>query len=399
MGLKASISRVNSTPANKQYNYDHRFDISLFLNEQYVEKAKGEVEEAAKQVKGLMANCSGIVFFSKFGEQPFKPEHKDKTLKLDDEQQTLYRIHQNNQMRIQNKYYPREKTSFTAISFPSPEIGDDFEEIFEDVLEINMLDSKTYEGIQQKIIDALDLADHVHVKGKNDNETNIKVNMHTLEDPARQTNFLNCGADVNIPVGEVFTSPKLKGTNGLLHIKKTYLAGLKFEDLKIEFENGYIKDYSCSNFDDEEQNKKYVHENLLLPHKTLPIGEFAIGTNTLAYVTSRKHDILDVLPVLIIEKMGPHFAIGDTCFTFEEDKPVFNPDDKEIVARENERTALRKENPNKAYTFKHIDITLPYDSIDHISVITKCGRDVDIIRDGKFVLSGTEKLNEPLENR
>jgi len=39
----------------------------------------------------------------------------------------------------------------------------------------------------------------------------------------------------------------------------------------------------------------YIEENLMFPHSTLPMGEFAIGTNTLAYVVSRKYKILDVL--------------------------------------------------------------------------------------------------------
>ncbi|MFP4458717.1 MAG: aminopeptidase [Candidatus Zixiibacteriota bacterium] len=399
MGLEAIISNVSSKAANKQYSYDHRFDTALFIDEDFVEKAKNESQKAAETVKGLMEHCSGVVYFGKFGEKPFQPENKEETLKLSDEQQKLYQIHQNNQMQIQNKYYSREKSSFTAISFPSPDIDGDFEAIFEDILEINMLDSDTYEKLQQKIVDALDLAEYIIVKGKDDNETDMKVVTQEIKNPNKETNFLNCGADVNIPVGEVFTSPKLEGTEGTLHIKETYLGSLRYENLKLYFKDGYIIDYSCTNFDDEKSNKRYIHENLLLPHETLPIGEFAIGTNTLAYVVSRKHDILDVLPVLIIEKMGPHFAIGDTCFTYTEDKPVFNPDSKEIIARDNEKTILRKTDPSKAYTYKHMDITLPYDSLDHISVITKCGKEVDIIRDGRFVLPGTEKLNEPLDNR
>jgi hypothetical protein len=127
------------------------------------------------------------------------------------------------------------------------------------------------------------------------------------------------------------------------------------------------------------------------------MGEFAIGTNTLAYIVAQKFNILHLLPVLIIEKMGPHFAVGDTCFTFEEDKQVYNPDGKEIIARDNEKTIQRKEDMSKAYTFCHIDITLPYESIGHITAVSKNGINIDILRDERFVLKGTEKLNEPLD--
>ena len=65
------------------------------------------------------------------------------------------------------------------------------------------------------------------------------------------------------------------------------------------------------------------------------------------------------MPILIVEKMGPHFAIGDTCYSWEEDYPVFNPiDGKEIVARENEKSALRKTDIQNAYTNCHTDITM-----------------------------------------
>ena len=40
-------------------------------------------------------------------------------------------------------------------------------------------------------------------------------------------------ADVNIPLGEVFTSPVLAGTGGMLHVSKVYLNGLQFCDLKL----------------------------------------------------------------------------------------------------------------------------------------------------------------------
>ena len=41
-----------------------------------------------------------------------------------------------------------------------------------------------------------------------------------------------------IPVGEVFTSPKLTGTNGVLHVGEVYLNDLKFIDLEITFKDG-----------------------------------------------------------------------------------------------------------------------------------------------------------------
>ena len=44
----------------------------------------------------------------------------------------------------------------------------------------------------------------------------MKVSIMKITDHKTQTVFENCLADVNIPLGEVFTSPVLKKTTGVL---------------------------------------------------------------------------------------------------------------------------------------------------------------------------------------
>ena len=237
----------------------------------------------------------------------------------------------------------------------------------------------------------------MHVIGKGENRTNIYVQMHPLEDPEHQTNFENCLADVNIPVGEVFTSPKLAGTYGTLHVSEVFLNELGYKDLCLTFEDGMIKDYTCKNFENEEDNQKYVKENVLYNRDTLPIGEFAIGTNTTAYVMAHKYGIVYKLPILIAEKMGPHFAVGDTCYSYCEETIVHNPDGKEIIAKDNECSILRKTDPENAYFNCHTDITIPYEELGSITAIRADGTEISLIRDGRFVLPGTEKLNEAFQ--
>jgi hypothetical protein len=158
-----------------------------------------------------------------------------------------------------------------------------------------------------------------------------------------------------------------------------------------------ITDYSCANYDNEEDNRKFIKENLLSDHDTIPIGEFAIGTNTTAYRMGRLFDIERLLPILIGEKTGPHFAVGDTCYSHEEDVKVYNPDGKEIIARQNEVSAKRTENEREAYFQCHTDITIPYDEIGYIRGVSK-EESFCIIENGRFTLPGTEELNIPLEN-
>ena len=137
----------------------------------------------------------------------------------------------------------------------------------------------------------------------------MTVQLISLKDKSKETKFENCVADVNIPVGEVFTSPVLEGTKGTLHVSKVYLNGLQYKDLEFHFEDGRVTDYTCGNFASEEENKKYIYDNVLHNHESLPLGEFAIGTNTTAYVTAKKYGIEEKMPILIAEKTGPHFAV------------------------------------------------------------------------------------------
>ena len=399
MGLKPIIYPLGygSTMCNKQYWFDHKFDEALYFDKAFVKRRLEVAKQAFENRKDLALKMAGPAVIEIFGENPFEPESKKEAYKLTKEQQKLSAGYINEYQRIVQEHIPGDERSFTIIAFPIPEFGDNFKEMFDATVKINTLDSEKYEIIQNKIIDELDKADYVRVVGKGDNRTYINVKLHELNNPEKETNFENCLADVNIPLGEVFTSPVLKGTNGVLHVSEVYLGELKYKDLEIKFEDGMIADYTCKNFQTEEENKKYIKENVMYNHETLPIGEFAIGTNTTAYAIANKFDVVYKLPILIVEKMGPHFAVGDTCYSFEEDVELHNPNGKEIIAKENEVSALRKTDIDKAYFSCHTDITIPYDELGEIVAVTKDGEEIDIIRDGRFVLAGCELLNEPLK--
>ena len=397
MGLGCTL-RPFSTAVNKQYSYDHREDNALWLDKAFVERSLEVYRIAFEKHKTACAGYAGPAVVEVFGEEPFSPKTTEEAIKLSDKQQQILVYQRNEFGQLMNHYIIGEERSFTIIAFPIAEIGDKFEEIFAETVKINTLDYILYRDMQQKMIDVLDSGKQVHILGANGNKTDLYVTVPTLNNPEKETAFENCVADVNIPVGEVFTSPVLKGTTGKLHVSQVYLGDYNFLNLEIDFVDGMIADYTCTNFESEEENKKYIRDNVLYHHKTLPMGEFAIGTNTTAYRMARVYDIAAKMPILIAEKTGPHFAVGDTCYKYDEDNVTYNPDGKSIVARDNEVSILRKSDPSKAYFNCHTDITIPYDELAHIRVIKADGSTEDIIRDGRFVLAGTESLNQPLDD-
>ena len=383
--------------ANKQYEYDHRQDQGLFLDKKFMERKLDVMKNAYEKYRELAGEHAGPAVMDIFGEEPFAPVQKPESVVLTEKQEKLSVLFDSKSGQLTNQYIKGDERSFTIVAYPVPEIGAQYKEIFDEVIRINTLDANVYKNVQQALIDALDKGEYVHILGKDKNETDLKVQLYRLSDPAKETIFENCVADVNIPVGEVFTSPVLEGTNGVLNVSKVYLNELQYRDLKITFENGKITEYTCSNFEDEEQSKKYIKSNILHNHDTLPLGEFAIGTNTTAYVVAKKYQIEDKMPILIAEKMGPHFAVGDTCYSWSEENKLYNPDGKEIVAKDNSVSILRKEDVSKAYFQCHTDITIPYEELEEIAVVTEKGERIMLLKDGHFVLSGTEILNEPLK--
>lgn len=387
----------HSGSANRQYDYDHRYDQAIYFDKAFKDRKLAVLKTAYESCKKEAAWYAGPAVVETFGEDGFQPVNKPEAYTLSKKQEELTIAYSNESMPVVNQYLPGEETSFTIIAFPVPAVGEPYEEIFAETIRINTLDYEVYKEIQQHMIDVLDQAEYVKVTGRNRNETDIRIHLHRLEDVTKQTNFENCVADVNIPVGEVFTSPRLEGTEGLLHVGQVYLGNIQFKNLRIRFKDGMVTEYSCDNFENQEEGRELIRQEVLKNHDTLPMGEFAIGTNTAAYAMAEKFGIAEKLPILIAEKMGPHFAVGDTCYSWSEDNPVFNPDGREIIARDNEISILRKEDAAKAYFGCHLDITIPYSELGDITAICPDGRELPVIRNGRFAAEGTELLNQELD--
>lgn len=392
-GIKVGYS---SGGANPQYDYDHRFDEALIFGKALADRKLAQQRCAYEEYREQAAAFAGPAVIEVFGEDPFVPVAKKESAAYTEKQRKQKLEYQSAASLLSNEFIPGDQVSFTIIAYPVPEIGRDYGEIFDETVRVNTLDSTQYGVIQQKLIDALDQGEYVTVTGRGDNRTSLTVALHPLEDPEHQTDFENCLADVNIPLGEVFTSPKLEGTHGTLHVTEVYLNELKYENLTLEIKDGTVADYICTNFGTEQENKAYIEENLLFQHPTLPMGEFAIGTNTTAYAMGQKYGISHLLPILIAEKTGPHFAFGDTCFSHEEKLVTYNPDGKQMMAKENRFSAMRHTEPSKAYFNCHTDVTIPYHELGDIIVHCRDGREIVLIQKGRFVLEGTEELNRVL---
>lgn len=382
---------------NPQMDFDHSYDLALVMGDRICARMLEEQHRIFRSYGDEIGRYAGPVVMESFGAPAFEPVEEPARLRFTTHQSEVYGHYQNSVQLLVHEFVREEERSFTIIAWPLPTIGPDFEAIFRETEAVNTLSSAAYRPVQERLIAALDEARSVHILGKG-NATDLCVRLHPLANPARETNFENCLSDVNIPLGEVFTSPQLEGTSGVLNVRSVFIEGFRFRDLRIRFEDGRVADYSCANFPDPEQGRALMRKVIFGEKERLPMGEFAIGTNTRAYRMAQRYGIGALMPILIAEKTGPHFAVGDTCYSFMEDMHLYNPDGKELVAKDNSCSILRKTEPEKAYFAVHTDITIPYDELDRITAIRADGSEIPIIADGRFVLAGTEVLNEALDN-
>ena len=389
-GLNPVITTPHTVYMLNQCQVDHQFDRFYQMDQSLYEAEWDAHQEAMHFYEQELKDTCGMVGIDQLGMEATIIRPCRSAFQLDAKAREWFAKLGSKKADLESQWIKPSEISFCKVAFPNKLVGDRFEEVFADFFAMNAVVSEPYELLQQVLIDGLDTCESVHIKGYRGNDTDLCVQLWPIEDPAKQTKFLNCGGDLNIPYGEIFTTPKLTGTNGILHVEQICLKGVFYHDLRLTFENGWVVKAESAD------GPGYVQENLLYPQTKIPMGEFAIGTNTSAYAIAQRYDIGSRLPILIYEKMGPHIAIGDPCFARSEDVPIYNMyDRKDMVCRQNEVT-MERNIRESVYFGKHVDITLPYHQVEYLRGVRADGTTVDFIREGRFVLENTEGLNEGL---
>ncbi len=370
-------------------------DSSIYTLEYCTAKVEAYRQASEKYHDDIVQTC-GFIRIGTFGANIANVGAQENSYMPSIEEMKIHQSMQKEIRNIEASLLKPDTLSFCSVVFPDIRVGKErFEALFEEFCKVNTAESEPIELIQADLIDILDNCTKVKLLGGNGNETDITVSLHEIENPITQTLFLNCGGDLNIPHGEMFTTPKLSGTNGVLHVKEIFLKQDFYKDLKLKFSDGIVTEFSCKNFDDEDKNRDYVFEKLFNRTENVPMGELSIGTNTEAYKMVKNYDLFPILPILIAEKLGPHIAVGDPCFARGEDSPVYNiHGGREMIARENEITAKRKE--CDCYVNLHTDITIPFEDMALFAGVNKDGEIIPIIKDGKFVPECAKALNEAL---
>ena len=117
---------------------------------------------------------------------------------------------------------------------------------------------------QDKVVDWLKGKKQVHVTAPG---TDLSLSVEGRP-------FINCSCEVNVPDGEVFTSPIENSANGYVHFTyPTVYQGYEVTNVRLEFEDGKVVKATA------DKNEDFLLSKLDTDPGARLLGEFAIGTN------------------------------------------------------------------------------------------------------------------------
>lgn len=125
-GKMEIIFSTDSISFNKQVDYNHRYDYNLYITQDYVDSYLSTFEESLGDVEERLTAYAGPIYIDSFGEKRFVPENGHEIYKKSEE---ITKMSSDFSTKYSNMYlkHIRKDTSFCIISYPCPEIGDNFE--------------------------------------------------------------------------------------------------------------------------------------------------------------------------------------------------------------------------------------------------------------------------------
>lgn len=113
---------------NRQFAYDHKDDLALFLDKNLINRRLEAVRTAYEKYKEEAEGVGGTAALTIFGETDFTPAVKKEALKPGREQNRLWTEYRFKAAQLRREYIPQE--CFTIAAFPLPETGPAFRGIF-----------------------------------------------------------------------------------------------------------------------------------------------------------------------------------------------------------------------------------------------------------------------------
>jgi len=171
-----------------------------------------------------------------------------------------------------------KKTRWVILRYPNEsmaQLASMSTEAFEDYyFDVCNLDYSKMDKAMDALVKLMDKTDKVRIIGK---DTDLRFSIKGIPS-------VKCSGRINIPDGEVFTAPVKDSVEGYITYNCPSInQGVKFENVRLEFEKGKIVKFSGNHYDrlekifNTDEGARYI-------------GEFAIGVNP--FITQPIGDIL-----------------------------------------------------------------------------------------------------------
>ncbi len=172
-----------------------------------------------------------------------------------------------------------KKTKWCILKYPtmgfSQQAELSFDEYKEFFFKVCNLDYSKMNKAMDNLKSLMEKTDKVRITAK---DTDLTFSIKGIK-------AIKCAGEMNIPDGEIYTAPVKDSVNGYIHYNTpTMYRGIKFNNVKLYFENGKIVKFESDNKYEELESVFNTDEGARF------VGEFAIGVNP--YITKPMVDIL-----------------------------------------------------------------------------------------------------------
>ena len=249
--LQYLLKRIHEIGAKYILKIDSNKELNNILNNLTIEKVNALAEEEVKRIK----QCN--VYISLVADE----------VKINEKLEKEYFIYQNYYKKIVRdtrlKY-----CRWLGLKLPTNSMANlvnmkfhEFEKLFYEACDVDYIE---LEKQNLKLAHELERTKKIRIIAQNTDFSFTKEGI-----PSR----ILCGK-INLPDGEIYTSPNKYSVNGVIKFNTTCLqAGDKFENIKLAFKNGKVIKAECS------YNALKLNNILNSDEGAGYIGEFAIGIN------------------------------------------------------------------------------------------------------------------------
>lgn len=446
---------------------DHEGDVIRSLDRAHMEKHDEITGKIAKDNKSLLKSYAGCIRIINPEEEAYARMQEELrrtrnqggkiirpigrySVGAAEEKRKNYREYLLDELTTYRKVGAMEGCSMVTLTIPSYRDEEGFAQKMEDWMKFSMKEHHAERSLKA-FCDAIDRGSFLYLVGGKEfdgqgnecqNETDLLVALGTLKNPSKETKVQTGNGSGSFPLGGVYTIPQKSETNGVLHLVHTTIEGVEFSNLRLNFEDGVLVDYSCDGFEDAEEAKRFIRDKLLHGGFEADLCEMSLGIHSRDWDKDYEPGLYHILPETMREAFDVSIVLGESRME-REDFPRLNPVNKkqlvlpvepeqivgsdkpqeesvaEPVANENtgEVTSVEtvekvsaegaaEETEVKAEEPKHKDehrrrygyplrkrINFAYDKVGSLKVINENGSFNDIYRSNTFVLIGTDQLN------